>query len=72
MVLYLIGSQQSRTLTWLAQPVRARATTPSLIATGDSGLRTPPRHNRLPVAILAGVAAAAAILHVARRQGTAH
>lgn len=57
MVLYLIGSESGNTLTWLAQPVRARATLPTLIATGDSGLREPAR-SVPPLALFAAVAAA--------------
>jgi hypothetical protein len=78
MVLYLIGSQPSGTLSWLAQPVRARtqtqaqavATAPTLITTGDSGLRAASHGNRLPIVILGALLGVAALPLARRRFGT--
>ncbi|MEO6715118.1 MAG: hypothetical protein ABIM89_17060, partial [Mycobacteriales bacterium] len=72
MVLYLIGSEKNSTLSWLAQPVRAiraHATVPTRVATGDSGLRAEHPAGRLPVTTLAFSVVVALVL-LARRRST--
>jgi hypothetical protein len=62
-VMYLIGSAQAGTLSWIAEQVPDLATPPSRIQTGDSGLAADPAPGRgiLPVVGGVGVAVAAAL-----------
>jgi Domain of unknown function (DUF4397) len=63
-VMYLIGSAQSNTLSWVAEQIPDLATPPNRIQTGDSGLAA--EHGSsfpyLPLTIAVGVAGAAAVV----------
>jgi hypothetical protein len=64
-VMYLIGSAQANTLSWVAEQIPNLATPPSRIQTGDSGLAADVPGGSfpyLPVAVGVGAAGAALIL----------
>jgi hypothetical protein len=63
-VMYLIGSAQSNTLSWVAEQIPNLATPPSQIQTGDSGLAADNGSSfpYLPVTVAVGVAGAAAVV----------
>jgi Domain of unknown function (DUF4397) len=64
-VMYLIGSAQAGTLSWIAEQVPDIATPPSRIQTGDSGLAADPAPGRFPlVPVLGGIGGAAAVAAV--------
>lgn len=69
-LLYLIGSSQDRSLSWLAQTVISGQTSaPAGVPTGTAGLKDPPRYDEL-VALLAGLLLVAArTSQDARRRG---
>jgi hypothetical protein len=73
-VMYLVGSAQSSTLTWLGQQVTGLATPPNLVQTGDSGLAAEGGASQ-PWALFGGVplvvalaAAAMTAMHQRRRR----
>ena len=63
-VMYLIGSAQTNTLSWVAEQIPNLATPPNQIQTGDSGLAADngPSFPYLPVTVAVGVAGAAAVV----------
>ena len=63
-VMYLIGSAQTNTLSWVAEQIPNLATPPNQIQTGDSGLAADngPSFSYLPVTVAVGVAGAAAVV----------
>src|SRR5205085_2327536 len=61
-VMYLIGSAQAGTLSWIAEQLPDLATPPSRIQTGDSGLAADPAPGAgTVVSVVGGVGAAAAL-----------
>ena len=63
-VMYLIGSAQTNTLSWVAEQIPNLATPPNQIQTGDSGLAADNGSSfpYLPVTVAVGVAGAAAVV----------
>jgi hypothetical protein len=63
-VMYLVGSAQTNTLSWVAEQIPNLATPPNQIQTGDSGLAADNGSSfpYLPVTVAVGVAGAAAVV----------
>ncbi len=64
-VMYLIGSAQAGTLSWVAEQIPGLATPPTRIQTGDSGLAAVSSGSSFPVGLAAGGLGAAALAAVA-------
>jgi hypothetical protein len=72
-VMYLIGSAQAGTLSWIAEQIPDLATPPTRIQTGDSGLAAVGSSGGFPMVLVAGglgvaAAGALALTAVARRR----
>jgi hypothetical protein len=64
-VMYLIGSAQAGTLSWVAEQIPGLATPPTRIQTGDSGLAAVSSGGSFPIGLVAGGVGAAAVAAIA-------